>query len=83
MHRTGNTALKRHFCLQTKIGEAVEQRTKHQGAINHFEKKLDEEQAKVKAAQDTADLVEGEFKVGSLLAVHLQPKLCIGLDCEG
>jgi hypothetical protein len=28
-------------------------------------------------------LVEGEFKVGSLLAVHLQPKLCIGLDCEG
>jgi hypothetical protein len=28
-------------------------------------------------------LVEGEFKVGSLLAVHLQPNLCIGLDREG
>ncbi|KAF7364992.1 p-loop containing nucleoside triphosphate hydrolase protein [Mycena venus] len=51
-----------------KIDKAIEERAQHQGAINHFEKKLADEEAKVKAAEDVAAVLEQEFKEWTLKA---------------
>ncbi|KAJ7147173.1 P-loop containing nucleoside triphosphate hydrolase protein [Mycena crocata] len=45
-----------------KIEAAVENRTKLLGNVNHFKHKLEEEQAKVKAAEETVEVVTQEFK---------------------
>ncbi|KAJ7816944.1 P-loop containing nucleoside triphosphate hydrolase protein [Mycena olivaceomarginata] len=45
-----------------KIEAAVGKRTAHQANINHWKKKIAEEEAKVKEAEDAVAVVEQEFK---------------------
>ncbi|KAJ6585226.1 P-loop containing nucleoside triphosphate hydrolase protein [Mycena capillaripes] len=47
---------------KAKIDKAVEHRTEHQAHITHFTKKLEDEQAKVKAAEEAAEVVQQEFE---------------------
>ncbi|KAJ7625351.1 P-loop containing nucleoside triphosphate hydrolase protein [Mycena polygramma] len=46
---------------RTKIEQAAGDRTEHQAHIQHFEKKLADEQEKLRLAEEAADVVQQEF----------------------
>lgn len=73
-----------HVCTKAKLEDAAEARTECSNKVNGWKKKLVDEEAKVKEAEEIAETLQTEFKVGhpALCSSELRVIMgfCVGMD---